>query len=91
MEKCPVCGNQYGLGHGHPRRESRHHIFPSVMYPGSQTVVHVCQKCHDEFNKLYPYRGQKWTRDECLENWKDFCTLKGKDILVIYPHLDKYF
>jgi len=32
-----------------------------------------------------------WTKEECLQNWSDFCKSKGKWMLKVYPGLKKEF
>lgn len=91
MKRCPICEKAYGTGVNHRRRESRHHIFPRKMYPGSGLVVHVCQECHDEFNRMFPYEGRKWSTEECIINWVIFCDRHQRRPLDAYPELIEAF
>lgn len=79
---CPLCDLQYHK----KRRPTNHHVFPRVWYHGIGPLVEVCSDCHQEFNHDYPMRSQ-WSKEECLQNWSDFCKSKGKWMYQVYPHL----
>lgn len=79
---CPLCEHSYQK----KNRKTRHHVYPRVWYHGKGQLVNVCQCCHSEFNHDYPM-NHVWSKDECLQNWSDFCKSKGKWMLQIYPQL----
>jgi hypothetical protein len=84
---CPLCERQYNK----KNRKTHHHVFPKQWYGAGGVQVEVCQKCHQiEFNHLYPM-NYKWSKEECLQNWSDFCKSKGKWMLKVYPELKKEF
>lgn len=88
---CPVCELPYGEGHGHPRRKSRHHIFCKRFYPSSTLLVDVCQKCHDDFHRMFKYNPiRRWSKRECVLYWIRFCLIKNIDYKKVYPCLKKY-
>lgn len=82
--ECPLCEKQY-----HKRnRETHHHVYPKMYYHGRGPLVEVCAKCHSEFNHDYPMSHERvWSKEECLQNWSDFCKSKGKWMLKVYPQL----
>jgi len=88
IDCCPLCDQPYGLGHNHPRRNSRHHIFPRRWYPDSTLIVPVCQTCHDEFNREYQNKArERWSKVVCVRMWCAFCLTMGKNATRVYPEL----
>lgn len=88
IDCCPLCDQPYGLSRNHPRRDSRHHVFPRSFYPDSTLVVHVCWTCHDEFNRDYQNKAKhRWSKIECIRIWIAFCFMKGKNAYDVYPEL----
>lgn len=91
---CPICERVYGEGSSHPRRKSKHHIFPKRWYPDSTVTVDVCQKCHDDFNATFMCAdcksNRRWSKVESVRFWISFCYLHDKVATRIYPELLKY-
>lgn len=88
MGLCPICGLPYQIGSSMPRRKSRHHLFPRRWYRGSKFTIDVCQKCHDEFHRLFK-REDRWSKLECIYFWVTFCNFKCIDTLTAYPAIKK--
>lgn len=88
---CPICGLPYEVGSNKPRRKSRHHIFCKRFYPSSTVLVEICQKCHDEFHRIFKYnQNKRWSKLECVHYWILFCKIKNVNYKKAYPCLKKY-
>ena len=85
--QCPICDYKWdGIYH----KRTRHHIFPKWYYLGG-LKVYACSRCHQyEFHVLFPMiKNEPWSESVCVQNWVNFCELKGKNAYVIYPELTK--
>ncbi len=91
MGTCPICEQQYEIGSDKPRRKSNHHIFLRRWYKGSTLTVEVCQKCHNDFHRIYVSSAQRrWSRRECLTYWIQFCVERHVLVYKVYPCLKKF-
>ena len=89
MNTCPICGKEFTEGNTR-YRHSRHHIYPRFWYPSSNLFAIVCQDCHNEFHRENKMLSRRWSMNECLQRWLNFCFSRGKDPIAIYPHLAKH-
>ena len=84
-EKCPLCRQWYD---GKNNLKTKHHLYPKVWYPDSNTIVFICWSCHAEFNHLYPQGGKRrWSKLECVKNFINFCSTKKRKVFKVYPIL----
>lgn len=91
MGKCPICGQVYEVGSSKPRRKSKHHVFCRRWYKDSNLLVEVCQKCHDDFHRIYVMNAQRrWSKKECFLYWIQFCVERHVLVYKVYPCLRKY-
>jgi len=66
---CPKCFNVKAL--------ERHHVWPLRFYKANGCILHLCQECHWEIEKLLPQRIQL-SKEQYLkihEQW-----LKGEEL-----------
>jgi len=52
---CPKCGELTNL--------TRHHIYPTRhyngQYSGDRNILKLCRSCHDDLEKMIPYKKQE--------------------------------